>query len=540
MNRSVVVHPFLFAAFPALFLLAHNLHLFHVGAIVSSLLILLGLALVFWIALTFTLKSGQKAGLLISLFLVLLFSYENLFEIVRDLVARADWLVGLFIRMGIDQARLHGFLLAVCVVVFGVGAYLLIRTRRDLHNLTLVANVMGSALVVMTLLNIAAYDVSIGSEWRRAQAGEPGDATPPQAAASETLPDIYYIILDGYARADVLQGIYQHDNAEFIEYLSGKGFYVASESRSNYGQTFLSLASSLNMTYLDDLASRVGPDSRSRRPAVNMIWYSAVVQHLKRLGYTTVAFSTGWWGTEITQADVYLSPRWEPDFFQRELMGMTPLSFLAGQVGVQDQQGAHRERILYTFDSLPGVSGLGSPVFVFAHVIAPHPPFVFGRQGEEIGSGSRFTLMDGEQIIDEGTLTREEYATRYRDQLAFVNSKVREAVEAILSDASRPAVIILQADHGPALLLDWESAENTNLWERFSILNAYYLPGGDGAQLYDSITPVNTFRVIFNHYFGSDLELLEDESYFSTYDRPWGFTNVTEQIDAMREVSLPQ
>lgn len=128
----------------------------------------------------------------------------------------------------------------------------------------------------------------------------------------------------------------------------------------------------------------------------------------------------------------------------------------------------------------------------------------------------------------------------YRDELLFINSKVREAVEAILSEASRPAIIILQADHGPASMLDWETAENTNLKERFAILNAYYLPNRDRVQLYDSITPVNTFRVIFNRYFGTDLELLEDESYSSTYDRPWAFTNVTEQIDSMREVGPPE
>lgn len=79
-------------------------------------------------------------------------------------------------------------------------------------------------------------------------------------------------------------------------------------------------------------------------------------------------------------------------------------------------------------------------------------------------------------------------------------------------------------------MLDWESAENTNLRERFSMLNAYYLPNGDGVQLYDSITPVNTFRVLFNYYFGTELELLEDESYFSTYDRPYAFVNVTEEL----------
>ncbi|HEM61567.1 MAG TPA: hypothetical protein ENO24_04700, partial [Chloroflexi bacterium] len=348
--------------------------------------------------------------------------------------------------------------------------------------------------------------------------------------------DIYYIILDGYARADVLQEVYQYDNTEFIEYLSSKGFYVASESRSNYCQTFLSLASSLNMTHLDDLAARVGPESRARRPAVNMIWYSDVARLLKGLGYTTVAFSTGWWGTEITQADLYLSPGWQPDYFQSELIGMTPFPFLAGQFGAQDQHGVHRERILYTFEGLAGLSQLDAPLFAFAHIIAPHPPFVFGSDGEEIGSEYRLTIRDGEHIIGEGGLTRQEYVAGYRDQLVFVNSKVQETVEAILSEPSRPATIILQADHGPGSMLDWESAENSNLWERFSILNAYYLPDGGEAELYDSITPVNTFRVIFNTYFGADLELLADESYFSTYDRPYDLNNVTGQTDSVEGI----
>ena len=532
MKRSAVIHPFLFAAFPVLFLFAHNLHLFDVSAILDAFVILVSLALALWIALTLVLKSGQKAGLLISLFLVLLFSYESFFETVRDSVARADWLVALFIRLGIGPAGLRGVLLAVSVVIFGLGAYLLIRARRDLHNLTVVANVVASALVLMTLIEIAAYEVRVGSGWRRGGVVEPTGVPLAEPAASETLPDIYYVVLDGYARADVLDELYRHDNTDFIEYLSSKGFYVASESRSNYSWTFLSLASSLNMTYLDDLASQVGLESQNRRPAVNMIWYSEVTRFLKGLGYSTVAFETGFWFTELTHADAYLSARWRPDFFQRGLIGMTPLPFLARQFGVQDQHGAHRERILYTFDHLPGSSRLDRPVFVFAHILAPHPPFVFGREGEEIGSESRFTLWDGARIIGEGALTREEYVARYTDQLLFINSKVSEAVEAILSESSRPAIIILQADHGPRLFPEWEGAENTSLRERFSILNAYYLPNGDGVQLYDSITPVNTFRVLFNHYFGTEFELHEDESSFSTSDRPYALVNVTEELQS--------
>jgi hypothetical protein len=529
-KRSIVVHPFLFAAFPVLFLFTQNLHLFHARAIASSLVILVCLALVLWIPLTLVLKSGQKAGLLTSLFLVLLFSYESIFETVRDWMASVDWLTASFIDLGIGPSAIRGVLLAVFVIVLGLGAYLVVRTRRDLHNLTLVANVVASVLVLMTPIRIAAYEARVGSGWRHGGVVESTGVSPVGQAAPETLPDIYYIILDGYGRADVLEELYGHDNTDFVECLATNGFYVASESRSNYNWTFLSLASSLNMTYLDDLAAQVGIESQNRRPGVNMIWYSDAARFLKGLGYTTVALETGFWFTELRHADVYLSARWHPDFFQRGLIGMTPLSFLARQIGVQDLHGAHREKILYTFDSLPGVSRPDRPVFVFAHILAPHPPFVFGRQGEEIGSELRFTLWDGARIVGDGALSHEEYVARYTDQLMFINSKVCEVVEAILSESSRPAVIILQADHGPRLTPELEGADNTSLKERFSILNAYYLPDGDGAQLYGSITPVNTFRVLFNHYFGTELELLEDEHYFSTSDRPYAFADVTEEL----------
>ena len=39
----------------------------------------------------------------------------------------------------------------------------------------------------------------------------------------ETLPDIYYVILDGYARGDVLEQYYGHDNAPFLDALREAG-----------------------------------------------------------------------------------------------------------------------------------------------------------------------------------------------------------------------------------------------------------------------------------------------------------------------------
>ena len=112
------------------------------------------------------------------------------------------------------------------------------------------------------------------------------------------------------------------------------------------------------------------------------------------------------------------------------------------------------------------------------------------------------------------------------------------ALDSILAKSPRPPVIILQADHGPGLRLDWYDMGKTNLKERLSILSAYYLPDGADTMLYQSITPVNTFRVIFNHYHGAQFELLDDRSYFSSYYRPYQLTDVTAELAGRTESGI--
>ena len=79
-------------------------------------------------------------------------------------------------------------------------------------------------------------------------------------------------------------------------------------------------------------------------------------------------------------------------------------------------------------------------------------------------------------------------------------------------------------------MTDWENPEKTNMKERLSILNAYYLPEEGKKLLYESITPVNTFRIIFNYLFNTEFEILNDKSYFSTWSKPYQFIDVTERM----------
>jgi hypothetical protein len=388
-------------------------------------------------------------------------------------------------------------------------------------------NVVAGCLVLVSILQLGARQLGTSSL-------EDGESIAPELEPKvgpevKSLPDIYYIILDGYARGDVLLEVYGVDNSGFLDQLRERGFFVAVESRANYCQTVLSLASSLNLEYLDHLVDRIGTDRRSTGPVISMIRNSAVVRVLEQNGYQTIAFASGYTGTEILTADRYLSAHWYPDEFQVALINMTPIPFFAESLFPMTHW--HRERILYALEHVPEVSEPGRPTFVFAHIVSPHPPFVFGRHGEEIEPQYQFVLHDGSHLVGTRGFTREEYVYGYREQLLFINSRVVQLVDDILSRKDRPAVVILQADHGPGSMLNWGSVDDTNLRERFSILNAYYLPGDGSVHLYDAISPVNSFRVIFNLYLHGGYDLLPDESYFSTFTRPYDLVRVTDALN---------
>jgi hypothetical protein len=82
---------------------------------------------------------------------------------------------------------------------------------------------------------------------------------------------------------------------------------------------------------------------------------------------------------------------------------------------------------------------------------------------------------------------------------------VEQAITRLINDSSIPPVIIIQGDHGP-----WMQPDNKRFW----ILNAYYLPGHN-SELYPTISPVNSFRIVLNDYLGTGYEMLADQSYFS-------------------------
>jgi hypothetical protein len=199
---------------------------------------------------------------------------------------------------------------------------------------------------------------------------------------------------------------------------------------------------------------------------------------------------------------------------------------------IMDQFRHARLRITYLLDHLPDIARDSQPTFTFAHLVCPHPPMIFGPHGEEIGTEheryERFMLTNDRA---NGRYRKpEDFARAYKDQSIFITRRIQETIDRILAESPEPPIIIVQSDHGSELNLDMESVRNTDLHERMSILNAYYFPGGRYEGLYDSISPVNSFRVVFNTFFGAKLPLLPDRSFFSTWSDPYRFIDVTDEV----------
>jgi hypothetical protein len=359
-------------------------------------------------------------------------------------------------------------------------------------------------------------------------------------AKTGAYPNIYFIVLDGYARADVLSELYEFDNAPFISYLEQKGFYVASRSYSNYCQTYLSLAATLNLSYLNELADQLGPQSNSRGPLVQMIRHSRVIQLLKSRGYSLVSFESGYTGTEIRDSDLYIDFMRSPSEFQNVLINITPLPLLLKLVPNISPYTIQRNRILGAFRRLSNFSFKKAPFFILAHIMAPHPPFVFGKGGEEIDPPYFYSTRDGSYLHGNEEVSIQSYIMSYRDQLSFVNEKIKVAIDSILATSPAP-IIILQGDHGPRALTDFENPTATYNKEVMAILNAIYLPGGDYRDFYPDISPINSFIILMNHILGTNMKLLEDKSYFSTWGHPYDFvpldkSSFDQTIQSIREI----
>jgi hypothetical protein len=499
MKNNFVLHPFLFAIFPVIFLFAHGMGYVSFSETIAPAAVILFFTCFMLIMFRFVYRDLKKAGILVSTFMILFFSYGHIHDVV--------------LAHGIIKsvmARNMLLLVAWSMILLLIG-YTLLRTSKDLVNFTKLFNIMGIVLVVISLFNITMKMIKSSPQMDVARLDIEGlkiDNVEPNAGAKDRLPDIYYIVFDRYGNEGVLKNYYSFDNSEFVSYLTSKGFYVASQSTSNYINTSLSLASSLNMQYINDIMENMKKKSNESRLLFALIQDHAVFRFLKSKGYKYLHFGSWFQPTRKNKyADENYNVSLLPEF-SMVLYRTTMIYPIGAKLRILDKRSECWKRIMYKFDKLAEIPNMKEPTFVFAHMIIPHYPYVFNADG---------TFL--ERHIEE-TRSRKR---KYVDQVKFVNKKIRKLVDQLLSKSEIPPIIIIQADEGPypdryeanLSCFNWAKATNDELKEKMGILNALYLPDVDKRLLHPSMTQLNTFRIVFNCYFKTKMKLLPDENWVS-------------------------
>jgi hypothetical protein len=385
-----------------------------------------------------------------------------------------------------------------------VFVFVVMRSLKNSETTTRIFN-FGSMILVLLPLVSATVGTWVPRAWKHDAAAITMPSALNQSMAVRSAPDIYYIILDGYARADTLEEVFGFDNTPFLNEMMKRGFVVASRSTSNYANTGSSIPSTLKMEYLAKNDPRSENDPRLE---------NNVRAFLMLMGYRYIKIAS-LPDSSIRERSIVDSAR-DVLFgeFSLVLLRMTVLDPLAGRFNLYSY--SIRKNVLGDFDKLAATPRLDGKKFVFAHIVSPHPPYVFGPNGESVGpTVSRFSFNV--------YLTPWDDSTGYVNQVRFVNKKVIETVDVILKESRIPPIIIVQGDHGPNLALERSAKERAGM----RILNMYLLPGRASAGIYQTITPVNTFRLLFNEYFGAKYPLLPDRCYFSLFERPTDFSDVT-------------
>ena len=284
------LHPLFFAVYPILALLAVNISEVDPSSGWRPLLLSAAAAGLLMLVSYVIFRDWRRAALLVTIILILFYAYGHVYILLKGVEIN-----GLYLFR-------HRTLLPLWIVLGVFLVWWVSRKAFGAEMATHVLNLVGIFLLILPVFQLTTFLLQSRSSQPRQ------NPSALNLKAGDQPPDIYYIILDGYGRSDVLKNEYGYDNSDFLNSLRDLGFYIAGCSQSNYAQTQMSLASSMNFDYLDALSDRFVPGSEDRTGLDALIHHGAVRESLEKAGYQTVAFATGFLATEWRDADYFLSP----------------------------------------------------------------------------------------------------------------------------------------------------------------------------------------------------------------------------------------
>jgi hypothetical protein len=312
-------------------------------------------------------------------------------------------------------------------------------------------------------------------------------------------PDIYFILADEYSGRASLKDLFGFDNAAFEDSLKQRGLHVIAYSRSNYNYTPFAVASILQMDYLQLQNKDRGQSDLAY--CYKQIKDNRLLRFLQHNGYTFHNFSV---------FDFPGQPRRVNETFlpvkTRLITAQTFLSRidrdLRFNLVTRLKSKAELKRLTYgnlhfnnnmlKLTKEIAAAPSGTPKFVYTHLMMPHYPYYFDKNGTEQPFEK---LVEGNQYNQ----------SAYIEYLQYCNKKFIELIDHILLASAQPPIIIFAGDHG---FRHFREPVETDYY--FQNHLSVYLQQGNYSVFPDSLTTVNLFRILLNTTFEQKLPLLKD------------------------------
>ena len=470
--KNFIIFPFLLAFFPSWQLILKNYDELIFQDILISLVVV-ALSVIAWIVITKIIKNANKAALITGVGTGFFFYFGYL----------QDALDGIMI-FGIPINK-TSILLVISIIIFIISIIYFVKSRNNFQLPIKIANVFTITLILFSLVQF----------------------TIPGALAEE--PNVYHIILDEYTDNEILMKNFNYDNEEFLKFLDKNGFYIPNKSFS----TFESTPDELNLILNMDYPIKKGWVSDSYQAMKN----NKVMSIFSEQNYSIIETNSMMRWKNFSDVDTKLcyDANIYSEFLEQILRKSIIKYFLE-----QHHDNTRRDVIRCTFNELNEIASQSNgPTYVFSHIYVPHPPFIFGPNGENV-------TPDHSDISG---LQSWENPSGYVNQVIYATNQVSIVIKNIVKN-DPSAIIIIQGDTGTFTGIEDISKRKMNdIYQVHSILYAVRIPDVNNLE---NVGPVNTYRIIFNNYFNTNYEYLEQRNYELDIDN--NLIDITEKLHEYR------
>ena len=390
------------------------------------------------------------------------------------------------------------------IVWFGasvlLSAVILVLIGQSKATMLAISGIVSVAAIATTALGIAPTSTPATTPTALAFTGE-----------VTTTPNIYVLVLDGFARPDILASQLGDVDVELdpaITALESLGFVLEPQATSNYAETLVSVPSTLNATLHVTPETPLTLEERWAYAQTALRGDNATVSFLADSGYEYWHSGSGLWDNaacDASIADRCLGEGVSSFEAESAVWSITPLRNVLGQPNPDSVQDPVKliDQILEA-----RTNGAAEPYFVFSHMMTPHHPYRFDRDCTPIDDPSS-SITDGAEA---------HHRALYADQVTCLGKQLEASMERLI-EADPSAIVLLQSDHGSAFNVDF----NQRTWppealdERMSIFRMTRFPEDCRSNDPRAQSVVNTLPLIHGCLTGTEPSLVDDQMFTTNY-----------------------